>query len=205
MRFVSLVLWVGVFLFGAGGGHAQTVDAPALAMAFRYPAEKLKIEDVTSKLQRKHGENIRRAVYVTGEGHTFAPITIVFGRLGTLLTPQRQARIDEALRVRPAGGDAPVVKRSIVGGVTCYSGIGVFGPGGSEELAVAAVPSRDMDIQVKVTIPFETPLKVDAATQAYSALISDDALLEGAILAVMHGIVERELKAEPAAQGRRPR
>jgi hypothetical protein len=173
---------------------AQIVDPVELAKAFNYPAEKLRVSDITQKARDKHGETIVLAFSISGEGRTFAPTTVVVAREGSLLTEKLRhkiAQIMEQLDVPPSGRKS-VKKFEMANGAVGYVGMGAFGPGGGEEMAIANIPSQRVDVQMKVTVPYETPLDVTDATRAYhDALVNTDGFLAAALEDGMKAVAVR--------------
>lgn len=173
---------------------AQIVDSSELARAFNYPAEKLLVTDITQKARDKHGETIVLALSISGEGRTFAPTTVVVAREGSLLTEKLRSKIVRIIEQPdvPPGGRKSVKKFEMPNGAVGYVGMGAFGPGGGEEMAIANIPSRRVDVQMKVTVPYETPLDVTDATQAYhDALLNTDGFLAAALEDGMKAVAVR--------------
>lgn len=173
---------------------AQIVNSSELAKAFNYPAEKLLVTDITQKARDKHGETIVLAFSISGEGRTFAPTTVVVAREGSLLTEKMRSKIAQIMEQPdvPPSGRKSVKKFEMPNGAVGYVGIGAFGPGGGEEVAIASIPSRHVDVQIKVTVPYETPLDVTDATQAYhDALVNTDGFLLAALEDGMKAVAVR--------------
>ena len=163
---------------------AQIVDSSELAKAFNYPAEKLLVTDITQKARDKHGETIVLAFSISGEGRTFATTTVVVAREGSLLTEKLRSKIAQIMERPdvPPSGRKSFKKFEMPNGAVGYVGMGAFGPGGGEEMAIASIPSRRVEVQMKVTVPYETPLDVTDATRAYhDALVNTDGFLTAAL------------------------
>lgn len=186
---------------------AQIVNPAEFAKAFNYPAEKLRVADITQQARDKHGEIIVLAFSISGEGRTFAPTTVVVARERSLLTEKMRNKLTQAMEASPVPpvGKPSVRKLQMPNGSIAYVGMGAFGPGGGEEMAIGSIPSHGVDVQVKVSVPYETPLDVTDATKAYhDALANADGFLTAAIEASMKAVVGQIAQGGPLVAAQTP-
>ena len=108
---------------------------------------------------------------ISSGDNTFATVLIILAKRAAIVTPELEAHCEAVISRTPPSGKANITKRALLEDAYAYTGLGMAGPGGSEERLVAAWPSRGMDLQVKLVLPGDPPLESDAATEAYHRLI----------------------------------
>lgn len=186
---------------------AQIVNPTEFAKAFNYPAEKLNVTDITQQARDKHGDTIVLAFSISGENRTFAPAIVVVAREGSLLTEKLRHKLAQAMAspAVPPNGKQSVKKLQMPNGSLGYVGMAAFGPGGNEEIAIASIPSRSVDVQMKVSVPYETPLNVTDATKAYhDALANTDGFLTTAMEASIKAVVAQIAQGGALVSGQVP-
>src|SRR5437868_4626451 len=110
MRWLVIIATFG--FYSSATTIAQIVDAADFAKAFNYPAEKLRVTDVTQQVREKYGDAIFLAFSIAGEGRTFAPTSVVLAREGSLLNERMQNKLAQALEESPTASDTkPSIKR----------------------------------------------------------------------------------------------
>lgn len=152
--------------------QAQDVQVVAnqIAETFGYPANRLIVTDESAKYAEKTKGQAVQVISMKSNDGTFASTGIAITRRGALLKPD----LEEECKERLAEGSTSVRRFDLNQGVYGYAGIGIAGPGGSEELLIATWPDRGIDLQIKMTIPREG-LAVEESTKAYHTLVMSDA------------------------------
>lgn len=156
------------------------ISEEEVAAILRYPAERLLVEDITEKVRQKSGEAIVSAHRYVAKDNTFAPMTIVVGQEGALLTPKLQRETDEYLaRAVAEGRQTPTLRRIKVGddgqGI---AGLGGVGPGGSQERLVITLPAQKRDVQMTVTLPGEEVIEQLPGAEDYYKTVTAGGLGE---------------------------
>lgn len=155
---------------------AQTQSGEALkntiAETFDYPVERLAFTDRSREIANRTGGQTMWAYTYTAADRTFAPMAIMVARKGVLLTSDVEAKYELALQQSRNAPNSTIQKISLSEGAYGYSGMGKFGPGASEEGLIITWPSRGLDLQVKIIIPGDPPLAVDAGTEVYNRLVT---------------------------------
>jgi len=188
----------------AVNAKAQIVNPAEFARAFNYPLEKLRVRDVTEATQKQSADVIA-AVVLDSTDNSFAPTTVVVGKQGLLLSDRLRARLTQAFEEQSKQGTSSITKLQLPNGADGFIGTGAFGPGGQEEMAVANIPTHGVDVQIKVSVPHETPLDVTEATQAYhDALTNTDGFLAAAMEASVRAVVGRVLQSGPPLKAQAP-
>jgi hypothetical protein len=159
------------------------ISKEEIASILRYPAERLLVEDITIKVRQKSGEAVVSAHRYTAEGNTFAPMTIVVGTEGSLLTQKLQRETDEYLAKAAAEPQAkPAIRRIKVGdGGEGIAGLGGVGPGGSQERLVVTLPAQKRDVQMTVTIPGEALIEQVPGAEEYHHALTTDGLAKSLV------------------------
>lgn len=100
-------------------------------------------------------------------------MTFIAAKKGLILSPELEAQLKTASSIPPAPGAKPATRRIQFGGDAYgYAGLGGGGPGGSEEMIVATLPSKGIDVQVKMEFPREE-LDTVPGTEAYHRLLEE--------------------------------
>lgn len=151
--------------------QAQDVQllANKIAKILGYPANRLIVTDESAKYAGKTNGQAIQVISMKSEDGTFASTGIAITKRGALLKPDIEAECKKRL----AAGSASVRRFDLNQGIYGYAGLGIAGPGGSEELIIATWPDCDIDFQIKMTIPREG-LGVDESTKAYHSLVASD-------------------------------
>lgn len=163
--FTSLALTA---LLIAPQSPAQDANALAskIAEAMSYPVAKLTIADESAKYAEKTKGQAIAVLNIKSGDETFAPVSIAVGRQGSLLKPEVEADCQAKIKE----GSTAVKRFEIKGGIHGYSGLGIVGPGGSEERMLAVWPERGVDLQIKITTHREG-IEFDDSTKAYHELV----------------------------------
>lgn len=149
--------------------EAQEISAVGtqIAEVMGYPAERLVITDESARYaERTKGQSIA-VVSLRSNDDTFAATGIAIGRKGVLMKPELEADCEEKI----AEGSSTIKRFELDHGIYGYCGLGITGPGGSEERMIATWPERGIDLQIKMTIPREG-VQFDEATKAYHDLVT---------------------------------
>lgn len=155
--------------------------AGRMAETLGYPADRLSVKDETANYLEKSNGQIIQVFRMGSETGTFASTGIAISRRGYLLKPAIEKKCEDIL----AAGSTSVRRFDLQGGIYGYAGLGIAGPGGSEEILIATWPDRFLDFQIKVTIPREG-LAVAEETKAYHELITSDTVsLSGKLVEAM--------------------
>ncbi|MGD9748781.1 MAG: hypothetical protein AB7V57_20740 [Verrucomicrobiales bacterium] len=189
--FTSLAL---VGLLVASQSHAQDVSALAskVADALGYPASKLTATDESARYAEKTKSQAIAVFNIQSSDQTFAPVSIAVGRQGALLKPEIEADCQAKIKE----GSTTIKRFEIKGGIHGYSGLGIAGPGGSEERLLAVWPERGVDLQIKITTPREGVEFADS-TKAYHELVMNGGpLLAEKLVKCMENLAEHVEKAD---------
>lgn len=150
--------------------HSNAQDASTLATqianALGYPASKLTTTDESARYAEKTKGQALAVFTIKSTDETFAPLAVAIGKQGTLLKPELEADCQEKIK----DGSSTVKRFEIKGGIHGYAGLGMAGPGGSEERMLATWPERGVDLQIKITTHREG-VEFNESTKAYHELI----------------------------------
>ncbi len=146
-----------------------------VAEAFRYPVSQLQATLTTEDARSRHGAAVSIAAQFTSTNNTFYPTSIGVGRRGSLLAPRFEAQITEAIAKadQTKGTKQGVRKIALANQGYAFVGLGAFGPGGGESLTYVVLPSQQIEVAIKVVVPGEDLVDIDAAPAEYRALMAD--------------------------------
>ena len=203
---VAITFWAVCTLSVLQAQVLFPTNVQQIAEAFRFPAAALRVQDTTEKLQAKYGNQIVSAAEIRDTNNTFAPVTVIVAAEGLLLTPKLTEQANKALeRSANAPQPAGIRRLQLPDGTTGFIGLGGAGPGGEEILTVVNIPASKVDLQIKVSIPRETPLEVTDQTREYrEALINDRAFLLGALEQCTRVLASHVPESRPALPGPPP-
>ena len=161
----SLTL-VALLLVPVFSSQDESTLATQIANTLGYPASKLTTTDESARYAEKTNGQALAVLTIRSTDETFAPLAVAIGKQGTLLKPELEADCQEKIK----DGSTTVKRFEIKGGIHGYAGLGMAGPGGSEERMLATWPERGIDLQIKITTPREG-VEFDQATKSYHELI----------------------------------
>lgn len=146
-----------------------------VAEAFRYPVSQLQAALTTEDARSRHGPAVSMAAQFTSTNNTFYPTSIGIGKRGSLLSPRFEAQITEAVAKsdQTKGGKQGVRKIDLANQGYAFVGLGAFGPGGGESLTYVVLPSQQVEVAIKVVVPGEDLVDINAAPAEYRALMAD--------------------------------
>ncbi len=146
-----------------------------VAEAFRYPVSQLQATLTTDDARSRHGAAVSIAAQFTSTNNTFYPTSIGVGRRGSLLAPRFEAQITEAMAKadQTKGTKQGVRKIALANQGYAFVGLGAFGPGGGESLTYVVLPSQQIEVAIKVVVPGEDLVDIDAAPAEYRTLMAD--------------------------------
>jgi hypothetical protein len=148
------------------------ISAEEIATIMDYPGDKLHIKDNTEEVKQRgaakgHGRVISSHL-VSGEGNTFAPLSIDVTEEGALLTPKLLREVTQSIAKSNTAGRQSSLEWLALGeagyGVT---GLTILGPGGSLDRTIITLPKYGRDIQVTITVPGDPPLQVLSGAENY--------------------------------------
>lgn len=150
---------------------AELVSRTQIAGILGYPSDRLTTSDLTKESQQRYGADVLAAYKIESSDGGFAPIIFIAAKKGLILTPEMEAQFKQATQTAPAAGVKPTVRRiPLLGDAYGYIGLGGTGPGGSEEMVIATLPSKGIDVQVKIVLPSEELTSVPGG-EAYHQLL----------------------------------
>jgi len=163
-----------VAALAASLANAQEINAVGtqIAETMGYPAERLVITDESARYAEKTKGQSIAVLSLKSKDDTFAATGIAIGRKGVLMKPELEADCQEKI----AQGSSTIKRFELDRGIYGYSGLGIAGPGGSEERMIATWPERGIDLQIKMTIPREG-VQFDESTKAYHDLVTQGGTL----------------------------
>lgn len=168
-----------LFLFlmaSIGFGAIQYISPDDLGRQLGYPPEKIKATDWTVVAQKKTPNVISSFLY-EGEGYTFARIAVVIANRGTLVTPEVEKEIQESNRKVAEKNLPPPISKIFFGSSGYgYSGLDVFGPGGSQSSVLGTLIEKNIDFRISITVPSEPPLEKLASADSYFNLLNGEEL-----------------------------
>jgi len=142
-----------------------------------------------------HGTGVIEAwEYSSATGHIFAPISLLVTRDGLIVTEKLTRDAEELLARTP---ESSAVRRISVGLDAKGYIYGAAGPGGSETILAVNLPGANLDLQIKLSVPAETPLDRIEQSSSYYRLVTDGgSLLEDALLSTASQAVDRILSTD---------
>lgn len=172
---LALVICFTVVPHTAGFAAEPPLSIEEVAQIFGYPAEKLKVEEVTEQVNRRaerKGKPQAISVHTfSGANNTFARLSIAVTGGGGLLTEDMKRYAAEAIASGLPNANLPVKWLNLNDAGYGITGIGMTGPGGSEERAIITL-FNNTDVQVTISIPGESPLQILPGAEAYHDLIN---------------------------------
>lgn len=141
--------------------------AQQIAKVLTYPSERLTIEDRTSEVAEKSKGNYFSVIQLTSKDNSFASMELAISKRGIMLKPEVEAYCEKLV----SDGSNVIKKFELAGGGYGYSGLGLGGPGGSEERITATWPERGIDIQIKVRMTREGLISHDETKDYYNLLM----------------------------------
>lgn len=163
-------------------GNSEAV-LDAVASAFQFPKERLRIRDVSNSEDAKKNPKIKAGYFIDTSDNTFAHVQFLVTEPGSVLTPEVEERFRNALtEQRKIPNSKPNVRTLDFGSeVEGYVGMLGFGPGGSTTGAVLRVPGK-YDLRMTVIENFESPVGSAPETDAYyQAFKADKEFLKDAL------------------------
>ncbi len=92
---------------------------------------------------RKMGDEIFLFYRVKSVDNTLAPLSLAVVKQGMVFTPDLQAHCQEVIKnFEKEGRPSPIRRLDLGNGVFGYTGLGVVGPGGEEEMLVVTDPNK---------------------------------------------------------------
>jgi hypothetical protein len=185
-----------------------------IANLLEYPPGQLFIEDVTSQSIAQNARSQRpvaieaKAVFkIKSNVGVFAPMTIAISSLGIPMLEE----IEQAVKMQEGKSNANTIGKQLPRKVYLRNGgyaylAPMVGPGGSQNLVLARIPSMSMDVAISITTARSdmTSLKGNASseTEAYYRLITQggDHLADRLIECVEATIDTVRLLSSPSVQ-----
>ena len=158
----SVVLLLAMHLPSFGGEEVKQ----QIAEAFGYPAERLTLSDRSSEVAETSKGNYLSVIDLKSEDDSFATTELAISKRGVMLKPEIEACCEKAI----ADGAPGIKKFELPEGGYGYTGLGMGGPGGSEERITATWPEMGIDLQVKVRHSRDG-LMSDAQTKHYHEMV----------------------------------
>lgn len=177
-----------VSLLTASIAQAQDVQVVAnqIAETLGYPSSGLSVTDESAKYAEKTNGQLIQVIGMESDDGTFASTGIAIAKRGALLKPGLEKQCKE----RVAEGSTSVRRFDLNQGLYGYAGLGIVGPGGSEEFLIATWPDRGIDLQIKMSIP-RLGLAVKESTKAYHTLvITGGQALEAKLIVAMEHLAD---------------
>jgi hypothetical protein len=172
----AITTFMVLFQFDLVFAMDPPISIEEVARILEYPAEKLKVEDVTEQANRRaERKGNLRGISVhdfSGYDNTFARLSIAVAGEGTLLTDDIKRHVTKAIAsVKEVAGTNLFFKWLTFDDVGYgVAGLGMVGAGGSSERCIMTLFGK-MDVQVTISIPGETRLEVLPEAEAYHELI----------------------------------
>jgi hypothetical protein len=187
MKLVMIKVAFGVVVSFYISVHASLNAAPApisadeIAGIMGYPADKLVIQDVTDEVNHRAAMKGRGPVIsshtISGEGNTFARLSIDITAAGVLLTPKLVQEVEQSIaNSKGRGVQSPLQWLTLGDFGHGVAGLGIIGPGGSQDRIIITMPKQGRDIQITATVPADPPLQVLIGAESYH-----DAIMTGQI------------------------
>jgi hypothetical protein len=153
-----------------------------------YPPDKIRATDWTETAKKKTPNVISSFLY-EGEGRTFARVAVVVARYKSLLSESHESEIQQAI-TKAKEGNLPsgIARVEFAGGGYGYTGLDVFGPGGSQYSVLGSLNDAKIDFRVTVTIPSEPPLEILQGSGSYYDLL-DGSKLSQKILEISYSVI----------------
>jgi hypothetical protein len=142
-----------------------------------YPADKLKVEDVTDdwnrRAERKGKPGGISAHVFRGDDRTFARLSIGIANEGTLLTDDVKTKLSQAITgmKNSIGTNLHFKWLSFEDAGYGVSGLGMVGAGGSDERSIMTLVAK-MDVQIAIS-KGEDPLEVLPGAEDYHRLVHE--------------------------------
>lgn len=165
----DIFVCLGLFLCWSDPVSAGSppIAVEQIALLLNYPAERISVNDSTELRNRvalrKSRNTVLSSHVYTSSDNTFAPLTITIGKKGTILTADLRDYADKGLALE----GTTISKFSLPNAGSGYFGLGMVGPGGSDEQLTMTLPDHDRDIQITITLLGETPLEPLAGYENY--------------------------------------
>ena len=184
---ISLLALVGI----AFELRVHAVDPPIskeqLAEILEYPAEKISVRDQTADVNRRAAAkgypDVVSSQHFSGPENTFAPVIVSVAPAKTLLTERIRQYAENTIKTAKSRGTEPSVKwLSYADFGTGLVGLGMGGPGGSEERAILSMPKQGTDIQISVIIPGDPPLSSMTGAESYRDLMTEGGVVQRLIV-----------------------
>jgi len=164
------------------GAVCQAAEPPmttkALGELLGYPPEGILVKEITAeanKHQKRKERPLANSVHLySSEDGSFARVVISVGDGGTLFTPEMKEWCEKAAKTPEMRGTVRAIGKENVG--TGYTGAWMLGPGGSGHMAFIHLPSRNLDVQVTLSLSSEH--KTKAGTEAYVEMIKSEKVNE---------------------------
>jgi hypothetical protein len=177
-------LFLAFCILSCGVSSAENLPIPVdrLASILNYPVEDISVEDITESrnriaLRKKRNVVLSSHIY-SGPYETFARLTITTGKKGTLLTKEMIDYAEKGVALKGTGISEVTLPELGKG----YFGLGILGPGGSDERVILTLPGLDRDLQITITIPGETRLEPVEGHESYLDFINDNAKVKEMIV-----------------------
>lgn len=151
-----------------------------VAKAFGYPAERLTLTDRSSEVAEKSKGNYLFVIDLKSDDHSFATTELAISKRGVMLKPEVEAYCEK----ESAGGAGAIKRFELVDGAYGYTGLGMGGPGGSEERITATWPSMGIDLQVKVRYSRDGLASDDETKDYYEMVMQGGEGLTGKLVSI---------------------
>lgn len=195
MKFTAVTAITTIIAFGEQALAAPPIlQKEELARLLDYPAANIRVTDITSQLKKKHGNAIHSSHLFDSADGSFFPVYQVIADAGFLLNEDRKKQLESP------GGD--VVEAPLAGGGICYFGTMGFGAGGEEHFALAHLPKAGIDVQIKISIPYDRNESGDPALSGYYSRIKESDGIDSALYhSIRHGTQKLASSSSPAVEG----
>lgn len=140
----------------------------SIAETFGYPHERLTVSDRSSEYSEKSKGDYLYVLQLTSEDKTFAYTELAISKRGVMLKPELEKHYESNL----GDGSGPIKKFELADGGYGYTGVGMGGPGGSEERLLATWPERGIDLLVKIKL-LRDGLAPDDSLEDYQTLVTE--------------------------------
>jgi len=158
------------FMLSAAIVPSSAQDAHSLvnqiAESLSYPISNLIIFDESASYAKKTNDQAIRVFTIKSNDQTFAPLSIAITERGVLLKPEIELDLRNSINEGLRTFKGFELDRGVYG----YQGLGMAGPGGSEERILATWPERGVDFQIKVIVSRDG-VEFSESTKAYHAIM----------------------------------
>ena len=151
-----------------------------VAKAFGYPAERLTLSDRSSEVAEKSKGNYLSVIDLKSEDHSFATTELAISKRGVMLKPEVEAYCEKSI----ADGSGVIKRFELADGSYGYTGLGMGGPGGSEERITATWPKMGIDLQVKVRYSRDGLVSDDETKDYYEMVMQGGEGLTGKMVGI---------------------